>query len=456
MLAKQKKFRYLYWIALAFVKNNIRPILLSFFLTVMGVISIISISPYLLSIATTKKEVIGMVGTYEQNELPDTILSKISNSLLFINEKGEIKPVIAEYWEQTSDGKEYRFHIRKNLMWNDGKNFSAKDTTYNFKDIETKVEGDNLIIFKLKKPLPIFPTYLTRPIIKDPLTGVAGLYKVERIKFKPKEGTIQELNLTPNKPNMPVLIYKFYDTETKLVNAYKLGEINQFTSSKKTIVDSFSSWKNTKIDKVIDYSQLLTLFFNMNNATLKQKEVRQAIIQAISQDHFNDLGQQSYGPIPPISWAYNQNLKAAKFNPSAAEKVLKKMSESSGAAELTLNTYYDYMNVTDIIKEDLDKVGMKIKVNVLSYNQSPTYDMFLAYWKVPLDPDQYYFWHSTQKQGNITNYDNKRIDLLLEQGRNNISVDERKKIYNDFQRLLVDDAPAYFLYYPYIYTVSRN
>jgi peptide/nickel transport system substrate-binding protein len=59
-------------------------------------------------------------------------------------------------------------------------------------------------------------------------------------------------------------------------------------------------------------------------------------------------------------------------------------------------------------------------------------------------------------RSSITRYKNLRIDKLLEDGRKTVNINERKKIYADFQRFLLDDMPASFLYFPYEYTVTRN
>jgi peptide/nickel transport system substrate-binding protein len=80
----------------------------------------------------------------------------------------------------------------------------------------------------------------------------------------------------------------------------------------------------------------------------------------------------------------------------------------------------------------------------------------LAIFDTPEDPDQYSIWHSTQKATNITHYENPRIDKLLEDGRSQINTEERKKTYLDFQRFLVEDAPAAFLFYPDTYSISRK
>ena len=186
-----------------FIKNHLRIITLSFLLSFILIIALISFAPYIETLFFTKKDVIGVIGDFDYNNLPDEITSKISNGLLFINEKGEFSPAIASSWEVTDDGKEYRFHIRDGLLWPNGKNFSAYDIEYNFKDVEIKVLDEKTIFFKLSKPLPIFPTYLIKPIIKAPLQGIAGLYKVDRVKLN--YGTISEITLNPNKKKLPFL-----------------------------------------------------------------------------------------------------------------------------------------------------------------------------------------------------------------------------------------------------------
>ncbi|QQG43867.1 MAG: ABC transporter substrate-binding protein [Candidatus Roizmanbacteria bacterium] len=454
MIVKQKTLRYYYWVAVEFAKKHLKLIVVSFFLSIVAIVSFISFSPYIINFATAKNEIIGVVGTGQINNLPDFILSKISNGLIFINEKGQIISVLVEKWDQSKDGKTYHFYLKKNIYWNDGSLFTAKGINYDFKDVEMKIINDYEIEFQLKKPLPIFPTYLTKPLIKYPFVGVAGLYKVD--SFKSQYGNLKEIYLSPNKSNFPYLVYKFYENETKTINAYKLGEVTQIEVTRQSVLDYFASWKNTVIDKNVDYTRLMTLFFNMNSDYLKQKDIRKAIISAISKKQFKDEGVESIGPIPPISWAYNLNLKKTGFDPEMSDKILNKSMESSKSATLQIATYYDYLYIAEAIKSDLEKVGLNIKINTLSYNQPSSFDMLLAYWKVPLDPDQYYFWHSTQKQGNIANYNNIKIDKLLEDGRSVTSVEERKKIYFDFQRTILDDAPAYFIFYPYIYTIRRK
>ena len=35
---------------------------------------------------------------------------------------------------------------------------------------------------------------------------------------------------------------------------------------------------------------------------------------------------------------------------------------------------------------------------MITYDRPDNFDLLLVFWKMPQDPDQYYFWHSTQTQ----------------------------------------------------------
>src|SRR3989344_2933760 len=131
-MALKKTFRYYYWLIKEFVKKQIRTILLSFTLSFILIIALISFAPYFQSVFFNQKEVVGMIGDYDYNSLPDKITGKISNGLLFVNEKGEFVPAVASNWEIVEDGKEYRFHIRDGLIWSNGNKFNAGDINYQF------------------------------------------------------------------------------------------------------------------------------------------------------------------------------------------------------------------------------------------------------------------------------------------------------------------------------------
>lgn len=453
---KKNFFRYYYWLFLEFIKKYSRLILMSFFIGFISLIGFLSISPYL-KLIFNEQEIIGLVGNYDFTNLPDEVMTKVSNGLVTINEKGEIIPVLANSWEIKDQGKRYRFYLKNNLLWNDDKKFSASDINYEFNDIKIKVVDKNVIDFYLNKPLAIFPTYLNKSLIRPPLVGIAGFYKLGR--FKILNGSLKELTLAPNTKNLLTIRYKFYNNESDLVTAYKRGEINKMTLTKKSVVDTFANWKNSQVVKSVDYSRLLTLFFNNQGKAFTNKDIKDAFSMMINYQKLADLGEIARGPIPPTSWAYNPNLKTSAYDIETATKIVKKEIEASESAQLNLLTSFDYYDAADSIAEEIKKTGLKIDINMISYDRPDNFDLLLVFWNVPKDPDQYYFWHSTQtgfNKSNISNYKNVKIDKLLEDGRSTISIKEREKIYKEFQKIIQDDPPALFLYYPYVYTIKRK
>ncbi|MFA5770343.1 MAG: ABC transporter substrate-binding protein [Patescibacteria group bacterium] len=449
----KKNFRYYYWLFLEFIKKYSRLILMSFFIGFISLIGFLSVSPYLKSIFN-KQEIIGLVGSYDFTNLPDEIMTKVSNGLITINEKGEIIPVLANSWEVKDEGKQYRFYLKNNLLWNDDKKFTASDINYQFSDVKIKVVDKNVLDFYLNKPLGIFPTYLSKPLIRPPLIGIAGFYKLG--KYKIISGSLVELTLVPNTKNLVTVKYKFYSNESDLVTAYKKGEINKMTLTKKSVADTFVNWKNSQIVKSVDYGRLLTLFFNNKEKNFSNKDIKDAFSMMINYQKLAESGEIARGPIPPISWAYNSNLKTNSYDIDTATKIVEKDIEATESAQLNLLTSYDYYDAADSIAGEIEKTGLKVDISMISYDHPDNFDLLLVFWKVPQDPDQYYFWHSTQKEGNIGNYANVKIDKLLEDGRATINIEERSKIYQEFQKIIQDDPPALFLYYPYVYTIERK
>jgi len=74
-------------------------------------------------------------------------------------------------------------------------------------------------------------------------------------------------------------------------------------------------------------------------------------------------------------------------------------------------------------------------------------------------PDPFPFWHSSQTEDpglNLANYKNDTVDKLLEQIRQEPDPIARQEKYEKFQTLLLDDAPAIFLYNPNNYFLASS
>ena len=74
MQFQTKGLRYGYWVFVAFLKKNIQAILLSFLLSLLGIIALVSFSPYILKFFTTKQITIGISGSFTPDSLPSEVI----------------------------------------------------------------------------------------------------------------------------------------------------------------------------------------------------------------------------------------------------------------------------------------------------------------------------------------------------------------------------------------------
>lgn len=448
-----KKLRYYWWLARSFVAKNVRLILTSAISSFFVIFLIVNFFPFLNSIVLKKHERIGIIGRFNLrslNLLPGELTGLLSNPLIAVDEKGELIPVLVNSWEIT-EGKTYRLHLKSNLYWNDGKKFTASDIDLKFKGIQKRVIDEATVEFILNEPLSNFPVYLTKPLIRYPLKGVAGLYQVGSIRSE--KDNIISISLFPNKKDLPLKTYYFYEGEDDLSTAFKKGEINTIKTSKSVIADYFKKWKNSTVTRGVNYGQIMTIFFNTARGITSEKDVRKALIYSVPP--LDKFGEQASGPIPPTSWGYSKNVKKYGFDPGKAKAMLDKTKVATSAGTLNIYTFYDYAATAQKVRQGFEALGLKTNLRILSFVPDD-FDILITLWSPPTDPDQYYFWHSTQKDENKTKFKNVKVDKLLEDGRKKTNLDDRRQIYADFQKIIMEEVPAFFLYHPYIYTIERK
>ena len=137
--------------------------------------------------------------------------------------------------------------------------------------------------------------------------------------------------------------------------------------------------------------------------------------------------------------------------------------------EFTLLTVEDPVleNVAEKIKEQWQRLGVGLEIQSYPMSQLEKdfikprkYQMLLLGEALGTIPDPFPFWHSSQIKDpglNLAKYENSRADKLLEQARTELDPQVRNQKLQEFQDILMEDAPAVFLYTPdYIYWVSAQ
>jgi len=394
----------------------------------------------------TSIEKMGLTGRYHTDNLPNFILESVGDGLTKVNETGIVEPNLAKSWETPDKGKTWVFHLKDNIFWQDGKEVTSETINYQFSDVTIERPDSKTIIFKLQDPFSPFPVVVSKPVFKKGLLGT-GEWKVTKATIA--GGFVQKLVLVDEEKNKK--IYKFYPTEERAKTAYKLGKVN-------TLVNIFNptpfdTWKTAEIIPEVDRGNVVAIFFNTQDTLLSEKSIRQALVYAIEKDF---EGERALSPISPDSWAYNPQVKSYSYDIGRAKDLLDDLPEEvKEILNIKLVTTPTLLPIAEKITQDWQKVGAKTTAQV--YSGIPTdYQALLAVFDYPTDPDQYSIWHSIQESTNISHYQNPRIDKLLEDGRVELNLEERKKIYLNFQRFLVEDSPAAFLYHPISYKITRK
>lgn len=429
-----KKIRFSLRFFLAFCQKHYQLIFLGF---LAGVLAFFYLPKAAQLLSRKKAQIIGIVGHHTLDQLPLDIQLLIGEGLTAITGDDRPQPLIAKEWT-IKDDKEYLFTLKENIFWQDGKPVLAKDIDYNFSDVTTTVINNQQIRFELKEPFVPFPSVVARPIFKKGLIGT-GKYKVTKIK---KNGQlVEKLTLQSKEKDKTKMTFRFYPTQQAIKTAFKLGEINTIWQISQP--EELEKWPRIKITPVVKNNYFVALFFNTQDQKMENKSTRQALAYTLNKP----WKPRALTPVNPNSWAYNGNVKPYNFDLNKAKSLLEEKPET-----IELATIPSLLEAAESIKADWEKLGIETKIKVINNLDEP-FQALLATQEIAPDPDQYILWHSTQET-NISRYKSPKIDKLLEDGRKTFSED-RKQIYADFQKFLVEDTPAVFLYHPSLYTISR-
>lgn len=444
-------FRYYTWLLNAYFKKWKKTILLSLLLGIaIFFIFFYFLQLYIEPLFQKKVQRIGYSGVYTASTLPEEFLDSMSYGLTTVEPNGTIGPGAAYKWDIKNGGKEYVFYLKKGQYFHDGTQLSSNNLILNYKDVKEQAIDSYTIDFKLKSPYAPFLATVSRPYFLNGFVGL-GKYKLNNLDLN--AGFVISLSLQEKDDPEKKENIIFYPTEDALKTAFMLGNVDEVIGLTSTVLDNKNllDWKNATVSQSTDYSELVTLFYNNADPVLSDKKVRQALSYALPASFRN--GVRAFSPIPPTSFYFSKPPNYGVTDPDISRTLL---SSSNSYKNLTfeISTTNEFLNDANAIKNAWSKIGVKTKIKIVD-DIPPSFQMLLYKFKIPKDPDQYTLWHSNGVN-NIANYKNLRIDKLLEDGRLTTNMDDRIKIYSDFQKYLLDDVPASFLYFPYKYIVEKK
>jgi peptide/nickel transport system substrate-binding protein len=465
--------RKLYWYISLYIRRHGWIFLTSIVATIVFFSVLL---PFLLKNITLKKQnYIAVVGQYNLSNLPTIIKQQLSAGLTSIGPDQSPQAMLAEKWIIEDDGKQYRFVLKKNVFWQDGKELMPEDVYYNFADVNI-VTTPNDVIFKLPEAFAPFPVAVSEPILRssiqkrfllNDLTKIIGIGQYEMLDYKMDGNYLSEFKVDGPEGRY---IYRFYPTEDAAVLAFKKGEIDVLLDL--ASCHDLCDWSNLEIVRDLDYNSYLALFFN-NADPLLTKNIRQALSYALEKNYGE---ARANSPFNPNSWAYLEGGKDYQKDwERGIERLIDELPRQPLNFELTTTTIFKEeaefiqkelstfgqeavtacQNDGDVEEKELcDNLSINLRIKVSNFPDTNNFQLLLMGQTIPIDPDQYFMWHSTQAT-NFTKYKNTRIDSLLERGRQTLDMEERKSIYQELQQFLLEDPPAVFLRYLEKFSIAR-
>ena len=476
-------------------------------------------------------------------------------------ETGEPIPKLAKSFEII--GNDYIIHLRKGAKWSDGKEITADDVVFTWKNIIFGGFGntstrDSLVIdgklpsvekidkytvkFSTIKPFapfirmlstPIAPKHIFAPAVKkgkdyfytflstntDPKTFVtSGAFKLK--EYVPAQRVVFERNpnyyiINTNNEKLPYLdrlVYYIVGDLNNEVLKFEGGELDVINLQGANVArfKEREAHSDYKIYNLGPNTGTMFVTMNLNDRKnkdgkyyvdpIKQKwfrdvNFRLACDYAIDRKNMvlniaNGLGEPLYTAESLNSIFLNKTLKPYPRSLEKSREYLKKSGfywdkkghlrdKAGNHVEFNLftnagNTEREAIGV--MVKQDLEDLGMKVNFKPIEFNtlvnklvNTLDWDMvIMGLTGSPLEPNGgknvwmsdgtlHMFNQRLEGDENSSRFDwEKEIDDVYVKGALATSFEERKKYYDEYQRIAYEQKPFIYIYSPIIITAIRT
>ncbi len=290
-------------------------------------------------------------------------------------------------------------------------------------------------------------------------------------------------------PYLPGIHVHFYDSKATEFLEFQQGKLD-FTND---IDPSFKDEVLTKSGKLkkeweqavklqkhpylnIEYLGILVDSGNelVKSSPLRLRKIRQAINFAIDKRKMmlylrNSIGRPAInGFVPPGLPSFSSDIVGYDFDPSQTQRLLAEagFEAGKGLPEIKLLTIPIYANLGSYITNELAKQNIKVQVEViqksllLQKTSKQQAELFRASWIADYPDAENYlgvFYGPNPSPPNYTRYNNPNYNTLYEQALQEIDDDKRYFLYQQMDRMIIEDAPVIPLWYDEaVHLVRKN
>lgn len=462
-----------------------------------------------------------------------------------------VVPSLAKSWEVDKEGTTWTFHLREDVLWNDGHPFTADDVVFTFdliyddkiptssrdlftiegKKIAVEKVDDRTVVFKLPTRYAPFLMSLSQEIVpkhilekpwkegkfnttwsvRTPPDQIVGTGPYMLKSYSPQERIVLTRNphywkrdAAGNRlPYIDEVVYVIVlDQQVELMK-FKSGETDYHSLRGEEVKDLAPLQKKHNFTIYAlgpDFGEQF-IYFNMHpgsNPQTKKPYVephklkwftnvkfRQAIAHAMDKQSMIDIvldgfGYEQWGPMSPkAGFFYNPNTHKYPYDLRKTRALLGDIGfadrdgdgilEDADGHKLEFRLYTNSGNqnrekIANIIRKDLQKVGIKVFLQLLEFNYlvsildgSMDYDAILLGLTGSIEPHfavnvwkssgHLHMWYPKQETP-ATPWE-KRIDEIFDQAVQELNPDKRKVLYDEWQVIVSENCPL-------IYTVLQE
>lgn len=415
------------------------------------------------------------------------------------------KPSLARSWEASEDGLTWTFHLREDVVWSDGVPFTSqhvldalhrilkpetaalavdnlfvihnafefnKGDVQDFNNVGVTRKGDYKILFRLKAPVAFFPLIMahhtTFPIRLDIIKkyeerwiepeNIVTLGPYRLIYWHHDSRLVLKRNESywGVKPKIPYLIFYIVDRSSTQLRMFERGKIDFIKDLPSSEIARLSKKKEYRSASAL---RLYYYAFKVNKKPFDNVKLRRAVAHAIDRQEVVKIlgsGQEAlYSWIPHGLAGHSDNI-GPKFDVVKAKTLLK----SSGydfqkdPVKITLgfNSDEKHKRVAENIQSQL-KRNLGLKVELLSeewktflsgLRGTSAYSIFRLGWVADYpDPHTFMGIMKSHAPNNRTGWRNSRYDELVDKGMTETDLKKRVQIYNQAQKILLqEEAPV--------------
>jgi peptide/nickel transport system substrate-binding protein len=320
------------------------------------------------------------------NPVDRDLSSLIFEGLTRINEYGEPVPGLAESWVISSDGLEYVFRLRDDVLWHDGIPFTATDVVYTigllqstdfpgdkdlsafWQTVEVQPLDTHLVRFRLTQSLGKFldslsigllPEHALRgttasqlanhPINLNPIG--TGPYQLEALRTDGIQVVRVDLQVAPSFRQRPEgqsgfaierLSFRLYNAFDEALAAFNNGDIDGLAGRDRTERAALLALPGARIHTTLEPTAGM-LIFNWANEQFRffrEQRVRVGLQTGLDRSllvdrHLGNMAVRANSPLIPGSWAYFPDLPWPTPDVNTARELLATANLQRGSSETT-------------------------------------------------------------------------------------------------------------------------